>query len=350
MAKNEQIRMYGPIGYWPCDSLSFGMRTKQLVSGDSLEILLNSPGGSYFEGVAISSEIKELVAKGVEVSVKVMADCSSAATLILMSVEKKKRFAYPGAGFLFHRPSSGAWGFSEELELEASALRGMEKEVASIMAESLGSDEKQVEDMLSDAGVFLTTSEMLDKGYIGSVAKPSSEDAEAVAVDNASTLSKAIMQMRVSVKTMKKGKEEPDKMEGDHRKNDDAVDDVKSAYVRGMRAEMERRSGLAEICPIGYEEELDKAYNDIEMTAETFAVKIAKMEKEARAKAKTTMDSLPDVPKTEPVSGDVSEDDADFEDKKKMAAKRWSLSVFLQRSFPGEDGKKKYIEKIMGDK
>lgn len=351
MAKSEQIRMYGAIGYWPCDSITFGRMTKQFLSGDKLEILLNSPGGSYFDGVAIASEIKELIANGVEVSVKVMADCSSAATLILMSVPKARRSAYAGAGFLFHRPSSGAWGFSEELEFEASVLKKMEKEVASIMVEALGVDEKQIEDMLSDDGVFFTTSEMIERGYVGGIAKPSGgEDIEAAAVVNASTLSKAIMQRKVSVKTMEKDKMEQEEMEGDHKKNEVTKEELKSAYVEGMRAEMKRRNRLAEICPIGYEEELDKAYDDIEMTAETFAVKIAKMEKEARAKAKATMDSSPDVPKTEPVAGDVSEEDEDFKDKKKMAAKRWRESVFLQRSFPGEGGKEKYIEKIMGVK
>lgn len=346
MAKNEQIRMYGAIGYWPCDSITFGRMTQRFSSGDKLEILLNSPGGSYFEGVAISSEIKELIAKGVEVSVKVMADCSSAATLILMSVEKDKRSAYPGAGFLFHRPSSGAWGFAEELEFEASALKKMENEVASIMVDMLGVDENQVNNMLSDDGIFFTTSEMIEKGYIGGIAKPSGEDIEAAAVENASTLSKAIMQRRVSVKTMEKEKGKQIKMEGD----EVTKEELKSAYVEGMRAEMKRRAELAEICPIGYEDELDKAYNDIEMTAESFALKIARMEKDSRAKAKAKMDTTPDEPKTAPVAGDVSEEEVEFEDKKKMVADRWSKSVFLQRSFPGEDGKKKYIEKIMGDK
>lgn len=349
MEKIEQIRMYGPIGYWPCDSISFGMRTKQLTAGDKLEILLNSPGGSYFEGIAISSEIKELQSKGVDVSVKVMADCSSAATLVLMSVDKEKRSAYPGAGFLFHRPSSGAYGLAEDLELEADALRKMENEVASIMVAALNEDEGQVKDMLSEAGVFYTTTDMKEKGYIGSIAEPSDEDAESLVVENASTLSKAIMQRKVAVKTMGHNKTGDGEMSEESKEKKDVDSEVKSAYVKGMRAEMARRKELAEICPIGYEDALEEAYNDIEMTAEKFAVMIAKLEKEVRLKAKLKMESTPDEPVTSPITGDGAEEQDD-ENEKRMASLRWSKSVFLQRSFPGEKGKAKYIEKIMGDK
>lgn len=177
-------------------TISVASVLKQLgeVTASTVRLHINSPGGNYFEGVAIRDA---LMADGRPMIATGAGMVGSAATLPFLAAQERE---LSDGGLIFvHEPSTFvfAYGTADELEKEVSkltrSLRAMSNTVASIYS-SATSGKVSVKRFLEymEAETMFTPQEALDLGLIQRVITPESEPTtKEVDVDKA-TMAKAL--------------------------------------------------------------------------------------------------------------------------------------------------------------
>ena len=116
--------------------------------GETVDIFVNSPGGSVFAAVAMTSEIKRALQRGVKVNAYVDGVAASAASFLIMACDTVNM--YSGTMLMVHKPWSICVGNADDMlkaaeDLEAiqdgtcmplyrSKLKGDEEDLKALMA------------------------------------------------------------------------------------------------------------------------------------------------------------------------------------------------------------------------
>ena len=128
---------------------------------------INSPGGSFFEGLAIHNALK---AHPHKVTVNVLGVAASAASIIAMAGDEVN---IAKAGFLMnHNTMIGVYGNKETFMREAGWLQQFDDIAAGIYADRSGEDIKSVSKELAAAtedGVWLSGEKAVERGYADAV-------------------------------------------------------------------------------------------------------------------------------------------------------------------------------------
>jgi ATP-dependent Clp protease protease subunit len=120
---------------------------------------INSPGGDFFEGLAIYNMLREH--KGA-VTVKILGLAASAASIIAMAGD---RIEIARAGFLMiHNTWIVAMGNRHDLREAADFLEPLDQTVADLYAARSGLDGKEIGKMM-DRETFIGGAQAVDKGF-----------------------------------------------------------------------------------------------------------------------------------------------------------------------------------------
>jgi ATP-dependent protease ClpP protease subunit len=160
--------IYDVIDGWGGDWGVSAMEVIDLLNayeGDVLNVRLNSPGGDYFEGVAILNALQRHPAT-VHVYVDGMA--ASAASVIAMAGEK--RVMGLGAQLMIHRASTLAMGTAEDMLKTAEMLDQTDDDIAALYAQCSGGDAKAFRVQM-DAETWFTADTAVQAGLATEMAK-----------------------------------------------------------------------------------------------------------------------------------------------------------------------------------
>ena len=124
-------------------------------SGDDIELIISSYGGDLDHALAVYKLLKPV---GDKVTAKVIGKVASAATVILLSADK--RIADQDAELLIHFPSTELRGTADELEETAMELRKYEGKLKEIYSGIAGAETLLKEER------WLTAKEALEAGLI----------------------------------------------------------------------------------------------------------------------------------------------------------------------------------------
>jgi len=110
-----------------------------------LWIMLDSPGGSIYQGLAVYDFLRAVALQGWEVNIISVGDVASMAVCILQA--GTKRYSFPNTQFTVHQASMSGEGEHQEVNklLEsAEELKRLNKVVFKIVAERSGMDMKEL--------------------------------------------------------------------------------------------------------------------------------------------------------------------------------------------------------------
>ncbi len=124
-------------------------------SGEDIELIISSYGGDLDHALAVYKLLKPV---GEKVTAKVIGKVASAATVILLSADK--RIADQDAELLIHFPSTELRGTADELEETAMELRKYEGRLKEIYSSVAGAETLLKEER------WLTAKEALEAGLI----------------------------------------------------------------------------------------------------------------------------------------------------------------------------------------
>ena len=171
-AKNDSAEMYidGDIvtDEWEdSDTSAAGFRDALKSLGDvkNINLHINSPGGSVFEGIAIYNMLKQNPA---HVNVYVDGLAASIASVIAMSGDAI--FMPSNAMMMIHNPWTMAVGNADELRKQADDLDQITKSSVQTYLEKAGNklDEKTLKQLMDDE-TWLTAQEAVDYGLADEV-------------------------------------------------------------------------------------------------------------------------------------------------------------------------------------
>lgn len=130
-----------------------------------LNIRINSPGGSVFEGRAIMEAIKRFDGKTVA---HIDSLAASAATSIALAADEV--VMADGALFMIHNASGMVWGDKNDMRDTANLLEKVELSIVTDYTTKTGLDPQAVIEMM-DAETWMTAQEALDKKFVDRVVK-----------------------------------------------------------------------------------------------------------------------------------------------------------------------------------
>ena len=131
----------------------------QSVEGDSIDVVISSPGGSVFEGMAIYDALK---ASGKEINTSILGLGASIASVIFMAGDKREMGE--GSQLMIHNALTTQGGNKHELSEAIDRLDSIDAQMSRIYINATGMDEGTVAEMLKNE-TFMSADEAIEKGF-----------------------------------------------------------------------------------------------------------------------------------------------------------------------------------------
>jgi ATP-dependent Clp protease protease subunit len=159
----QQIKINGEIGF---EVLTSDIEEVLNNANGDIELLIDSPGGSVFEGVTIFNLLRDYN-KG-KITATINGVAASMASYIAMVADELK--VYDNSTFMIHN----AWGITigdyRDMQKTAEILQGLTKLLAKQYALKTGLNGKEVQKMMDDESWFFGE-EIVNAGFADSLIK-----------------------------------------------------------------------------------------------------------------------------------------------------------------------------------
>jgi ATP-dependent Clp endopeptidase proteolytic subunit ClpP len=154
------LAIYDEIGFWGVTAKDFITELEaKKGAAKKARLMLNSPGGSVFDGFAIFNALKH---SGLEIDVTVMGIAASMASVIAMV---GKTISMPvNSMMMIHNASAGVFGNAAELADVIEVLKKMDASITATYMARTGKSEADVKKLMS-AETYMTAAEALNLGF-----------------------------------------------------------------------------------------------------------------------------------------------------------------------------------------
>ena len=181
-SNNQELILDGPIASdtWWGDEVTPDLFREELKqhAGD-LTVVINSPGGDVFAGLAIYNA---LVNHNGNVTVRVDGLAASIASVIAMAGDKI--IMSPGSMIMIHRPSVCAMGTVDDMEKAKDVLTKIEEGITPIYAKRTGLDEDKIAELL-EAETWMLADKAVELGFADEVSEAPEKQKQDDGVQNA---------------------------------------------------------------------------------------------------------------------------------------------------------------------
>lgn len=161
-----EVMIYDQIGMdWWGDGLSARDFREEFnaIKANEINLHINSPGGSIYEGLAIYNTIKSHPAK---INGFVDGIAASISSVVLMASDT---IIMPeNADLLIHKPWSGIVGNSDDMRNEADELDRLEDQIAKIYSDRTGINIKEISRMMSEER-WISGNDAVEMGFADEV-------------------------------------------------------------------------------------------------------------------------------------------------------------------------------------
>jgi len=106
-----------------------------------IQLYINSPGGIVTSALAVYDTMQFIKSK---VSTICIGQAASAAAVLLLAGDDKKRFSLPSSRIMLHQPSGGVSGTTIDVEIHAKEMVRIRALLNKIIAKHTGQDIKKV--------------------------------------------------------------------------------------------------------------------------------------------------------------------------------------------------------------
>lgn len=184
-SNNQELILDGPIASdtWWGDEVTPDLFRKELKqhAGD-LTVVINSPGGDVFAGLAIYNA---LVNHNGNVTVRVDGLAASIASVIAMAGDKI--IMSPGSMIMIHRPSVYAAGTVDDMEKAKDVLMKIEEGITPIYAKRTGLSDEKIAELL-EAETWMLADKAVELGFADEVSEAPEKQKQDEGVQNAMSM------------------------------------------------------------------------------------------------------------------------------------------------------------------
>ena len=180
-SNNQELILDGPIASdtWWGDEVTPDLFREELKqhAGD-LTVVINSPGGDVFAGLAIYNA---LVNHNGNVTVRVDGLAASIASVIAMAGDKI--IMSPGSMIMIHRPSVYAAGTVDDMEKAKDVLMKIEEGITPIYAKRTGLSDEKITELL-EAETWMLADKAVELGFADEVSEAPEKQKQDESVQN----------------------------------------------------------------------------------------------------------------------------------------------------------------------
>ena len=162
-ADETTVYIYDEVSFWGVDASVF-VKDFNKITSKLINIRVNSPGGSVFDGTTIFNAVKQHPAR---VVAHVDGLAASIASVIVMAADEV--VMAENAFMMIHEPWSMMAGGAEDFRKEAELLDKVRGTIAKTYMDKSGKSEEDVL-ALMEAETWFTAQEALEAGFIDSIA------------------------------------------------------------------------------------------------------------------------------------------------------------------------------------
>lgn len=169
LLKDRIIILSGEIDDNLANSIVAQLLYLDSINTDTINLYINSPGGSITAGMAIYDTMNFIKS---DVSTICIGMAASMAAFLLSSGKKGKRFCLPNSEVMIHQPLGGAQGQATEIKIAAERILKLKDKLNTILAKNTGKSLKQIE-RDTERDNFMDCNEAFEYGIIDNVIKKS---------------------------------------------------------------------------------------------------------------------------------------------------------------------------------
>jgi ATP-dependent Clp protease protease subunit len=147
-------------------------RVRELANDNTRPITLyiNTAGGNVTDGLAIHDSIRQLVHRGIEVTIVVQGMAYSMGSVVLQAASDGHRFALPHSWIMIHEPAKWAgWQSTSAAAQHLDRLKQMQTQIYKILADRSGRPLRQIIRDTKRTDFYLDATKSLDYGLIDRV-------------------------------------------------------------------------------------------------------------------------------------------------------------------------------------
>ena len=147
-------------------------RIRELANDNARPITLyiNSAGGNVTDGLAIHDSIRQLVARGIEVTVIVQGMAYSMGSVVLQAASEGRRLALPHSWIMIHEPAKWAgWQSTSAAAQHLDRLKQMQAQIYQILAKRSGKPLAKIIRDTKRTDFYLDATRAIEYGLIDAV-------------------------------------------------------------------------------------------------------------------------------------------------------------------------------------
>lgn len=167
LLKDRIIILSGEIDDNLANSIVAQLLYLDSINDDTINLYINSPGGSITSGMAIYDTMNFIKS---DVSTICIGLSASMAAFLLSSGKKGKRFCLPNSEVMIHQPLGGAQGQATEIKIAAERILKLKDKLNTILAKNTGKSLKQIE-RDTERDNFMDSNEAFEYGIVDKILK-----------------------------------------------------------------------------------------------------------------------------------------------------------------------------------
>ena len=135
-----------------------------------IALYINSAGGNVTDGLAIHDAVREIVARGIEVTIVVQGMAYSMGSVVLQAASQGRRLSYPHSWIMIHEPAKWAgWQSTSAAAQHLDRLKQMQAQIYRILAARSGKPLQKIIRDTKRTDFYLDAKKSLDYGLIDGI-------------------------------------------------------------------------------------------------------------------------------------------------------------------------------------
>jgi ATP-dependent Clp protease, protease subunit len=166
----RDVYLIGDIEKDPARNVIERLRELANDSTRPITLYINSAGGNVTDGLAIHDSIREIVRRGIQVTIVVQGMAYSMGSVVLQSASDGRRLAQPHSWIMIHEPAKWAgWQSTSAAAQHLDRLKQMQAQIYQILAARSGRPLQKIIRDTKRTDFYLDAKKALEYGLIDAI-------------------------------------------------------------------------------------------------------------------------------------------------------------------------------------
>ena len=166
----RDVYLVGDIEKEPARAVIERIREMANDNSKPIALYINSAGGNVTDGLALHDSIRQIVRRGIEVTIVVQGMAYSMASIVLQAASPGRRFAQPHSWIMIHEPAKWAgWQSTSAAAQHLDRLKQMQGQIYDILSKRSGRPLNKIIRDTKRTDFYLDAHKALEYGLIDGI-------------------------------------------------------------------------------------------------------------------------------------------------------------------------------------